>query len=326
MTCVEVVSPTKNNAGTIEKDTDGNDVILGDILIHKETILQLEKIMKSIPKTKATVLLNEYVEKSIAERKIIEESSELSSVKLSYLVDDYNLPTSSMKELGAILFGISRLEKRGVVTRTQIRGKNLSSLSSLKKRISALAKQCMVEQPDSPTPTTDSTIKDNDSDDVTSTKNSKDTQQNSSHVGNKKKRISNENPIDMNLDNLTNQVLTLPREFRPIRLSEDNTIRSENASRAASRSVNLPKLPELTAEIFVNNDDDELTVNDEDMTVSVFEASHESEIQSKRKKIESDICKLIDLFKLPQYQKRILPSVESRRYSESLPQENKAQY
>ena len=113
MTCVEVVSPTKNDTGTIEKDTDGNDVILGDILIHKETILQLEKIMKSIPKTKATVLLNEYVEKSIAERKIIEESSELSSVKLSYLVDDYNLPTSSMKELGAILFGISRLEKRG---------------------------------------------------------------------------------------------------------------------------------------------------------------------------------------------------------------------
>ena len=175
MTCVEVVSPTKNDTGTIEKDTDGNDVILGDILIHKETILQLEKIMKSIPKTKATVLLNEYVEKSIAERKIIEESSELSSVKLSYLVDDYNLPTSSMKELGAILFGISRLEKRGVVTRTQIRGKNLSSLSSLKKQIATLSKQCMVEQPESPTPTTDSIINDNDSDDNSSTKNKEDT-------------------------------------------------------------------------------------------------------------------------------------------------------
>ena len=64
------------------------------------------------------------------------------------------------------------------------------------------------------------------------------------------------------------------------------------------------KLLELTAEIFVNNEDDKLTIKDEDMTVSVNEATHESEIQSTRKKIESDICKLIDLFKLPQYQNK----------------------
>ena len=86
------------------------------------------------------------------------------------------------------------------------------------------------------------------------------------------------------------------------------------------------KLLELTAEIFVNNEDDKLTIKDEDMTVSVNEATHESEIQSTRKKIESDICKLIDLFKLPQYQKQILPSMESQKFSKSLSQENKDQY
>ena len=122
-------------------------------------------------------------------------------------------------------------------------------------------------------------------------------------VGHQNKISNNENPIDMNSDNLTHQVLTLPREFRPICLSEHNTIRSENASKATSGSVNLPKLSKLTAETLVNNDDDALTVNDEDITVSVNEVSHKSEIQSKRKKIESDICKLVDLFKQPHYQK-----------------------
>ena len=55
----------------------------------------------------------------MAERKIISTLNE-SSVKLSHLLDDYNLPASSMKELEVVLFGTSRLKKYGVVTRTQI--------------------------------------------------------------------------------------------------------------------------------------------------------------------------------------------------------------
>ena len=74
----------------------------------------------------------------------------------------------------------------------------------------------------------------------------------------------------MNLDTLTDQVLTLPREYRPIRLSQNNTICSENASKASSCSVNLPKLPELTAEIFVNNDNDIISV-DSNTTVHCYE-------------------------------------------------------
>ena len=58
-------------------------------------------------------------------------------------------------------------------------------------------------------------------------------------VGHQNKVSNNENPIDMNLHNLTNQVLTLPREFRTICLSQDSTIHSENASKAASCTVNL---------------------------------------------------------------------------------------
>ena len=165
-----------------------------------------------------------FLEKLIARRMIrIQQPSEL-SVKLSYLLDDYNVPTSLMKELEAVLIGISRLEKRGVVTRTQIRGKNLTSLASLKIQIATLSKQCMVEQPDSPIPMTDSTINVNDSDDNSSTKNKEDTQKSTS-VSHQNIVSNNKNPIDMNLDNMTNQVLTLPRESRPIRLSEDNTIR-----------------------------------------------------------------------------------------------------
>ena len=143
-----------------------------------------------------------FLEKLIARRTIrIQQPSEL-SVKLSYLLDDYNVPTSLMKELEAVLIGISRLEKRGVVTRTQIRGKNLTSLASLKIQIATLSKQCMVEQPDSPIPMTDSTINVNDSDDNSSTKNKEDTQKSTS-VSHQNIVSNNKNPIDMNLDNLT---------------------------------------------------------------------------------------------------------------------------
>ena len=47
--------------------------------------------------------------------------------------------------------------------------------------------------------------------------------------------------------------------------------------------MNVPKLPDLSVEIFVDRQGDELTVNDEEMTVRVHEGTHKSEIQSKRK-------------------------------------------
>ena len=76
--------------------------------------------------------------------------------------------------------------------------------------------------------------------------------------------------------------------------------------------MNIPTLPDFSAEILVDNKAvEELTVNDEEVTVSVIEGNHDSEIQSKTKKIGTDISKMRDLFNLPQYQKWILPSVES---------------
>ena len=88
---------------------------------------------------------------------------------------------------------------------------------------------------------------------------------------------------------MTDQVLTLPREFRPIRLSHDSTIRTEGGGQSKATcekisEVNTPKLPEFSAEIFVDKVREELTVNDEEMTVSVIECNHNSEIQSRTKK------------------------------------------
>ena len=87
-------------------------------------------------------MFTQYVEKSLNERST--STSSESSVRISLLLDDYNLPVSTKKELGAIIFDIYKLEKHGVVTRTKICGKNLISLTSFKKGVAALAKQCMI--------------------------------------------------------------------------------------------------------------------------------------------------------------------------------------
>ena len=323
MACVEVGT----NGATIDNHFESTDILLGNIVIQNETILQFHKVMKSLPKTKATLLMNQYVEKSMNERSI--STSSASSIKLSMLLDDYNLPSSTMKELGSILFAISKLEKIGLVTRTQQRGKNLTSLTTIRKQMASLAKHCMVLQPDSPAATnksSESTIIANNSDD-NSSEVVKIGTRNSSNVVDQ-----TEIPIDTNMDNLTDQVLTLPREFRPIRLSHDCTITTAEDGISKARcekpsDLNIPTLPDFSSEILVDNKAaEELTVNDEEVTVSVIEGNHDSEIQSKTKKIETDISKLIDLFNLPQYQKRILPSVESRKFSTNLPLDNKDRY
>ncbi len=143
-------------------------------------------------------------------------------MKLSMLLDDYNLPSSTMKELGSILIGISKLEKIGLVTRTQQHGKNLTSLTgAIQKQMASLAKHCMVLQPDSPAPTnksSESTIIANKLDD-NSSEVTKTGTQNSSNVVDQ-----TEISIDTNMDNLADQGLTLPREFQPICLSHHFTI------------------------------------------------------------------------------------------------------
>ena len=48
---------------TIKKHSESTNMLLGDIVIQNETILEFHKVMKSIPKTKASLLLNQYVEK-----------------------------------------------------------------------------------------------------------------------------------------------------------------------------------------------------------------------------------------------------------------------
>ena len=150
-------------------------------------------------------------------------------MKLSWLLDDYNLPASTMRELGAKLFDISKLEKHGVVTRTQQRGKNLTSITVIRKQMASLAKHCMILQPTSPTPTNESTIIANESDENSSQATKTDT------LVSSKNNDTTEIPIDTNLDSLIDQVLTLHREFRPIRLSHDSTIRTEEGGQSKAK-------------------------------------------------------------------------------------------
>ena len=51
-----------------------------------------------------------------------------------------------------------------------------------------------------------------------------------------------------------------------------------------------------------------------------------NKIKDKRQKIESEISQLIDLFKLPEYQQTVLPSVGKRKSSPNLFKDNKLRY
>ena len=66
--------------------------------------------------------------------------------------------------------------------------------------------------------------------------------------------------------------------------------------------VNVPTLPEFNTEIYLDQNEMESIIGD-DITVSVADdKTTNNEIKDKQQKIESEISKLIDLFKLPEYQ------------------------
>ena len=89
--------------------------------------------------------------------------------------------------------------------------------------------------------------------------------------------INNDNDVvDTNMDRLTDQVLDLPREYRPIRLDQDQTISSMKSKLKTgdhkSTVINIPTLPEITDEIYVDNARaDCMSANDEELTVSCVE-------------------------------------------------------
>ena len=80
------------------------------------------------------------------------------------------------------------------------------------------------------------------------------------------------------MERLTDQVLDLPREYRPIRLAQDQTISSTKSKGKTgddgSSVIDVPTLPEITDEIYVDNARaDSMSANDEELTVSCVETS-----------------------------------------------------
>ena len=318
---------------------ESTDEFWGTINISFDTVLELQKIIKAVPRTRTMKTLEDFIDKVVDDHS---SKKDTSTIQVFRLMKQLNLPSSMIKELSSILFGINRLKNVGVVTRNQAKGKHLLPLSTLKKRIAVLSKKCN---------TTDksSTTKDNDSRTTNSCKNSisSDTITDGhsttaspkiAEISRSRKRDDSSrtveasiveqlnddsfNHFENDIDTLTDEVLNLPREFRPLRLANDTTINSKSAA----TSISVPNLPPFTSEIYIDENTELMSANDEELTQSFIDEFEGEDIKSRRKKIESDISKLIDIFNLPSYQKKVLPSVAKRNYSANIMEENKHRY
>ena len=328
--------------------TDIREEFWKDIDISFQTVLEFQRIIHSSQQTKAIVTLSDYVDKVLSPRNT-NRTTGYKFIKIGEIQKECMLPPSTMKELGLILFGINKLKDIGVTTRGQKRGKNLLTLTAMRARILHLSSKCNTKDDvsvqiydDTTSNKSHNSRKLNDSDnDSSKTETDIDTEIGSSKNNMMKKRdmvqtkassIDNENDVvDTNIDRLTDQVLDLPREFRPIRLAHDQTISKKQLYASLTNdsiAIDVPTLPEFSKEIYVDkNGVDNAITNDEELTVScVADITEPNEINKMQKKIESEISKLIDLFKLPQYQKTVLPSVVKRKTSTNLYEDNQVRY
>ena len=227
-------------------------------------------------------------------------------MKLGDILKECSLPPSTIKELSTILFGINTLKHIEVSTCRQKTGKNLLTLTALRSRIRVISKKCdttdevavsICESTSSTKETDKSKASDNDSKKTVSDEETKltstATKMKPPRNRNNISTINNDDDVvDPNIDRLTDQVLNLPREYRPICLAQDETIRSKNSNHKngddeSSNHIDVPTLPEITNEIYVHNAGaDSMSANDEELTVSCVETSipEPNEIQKKREK------------------------------------------
>ncbi len=295
--------------------------------IPLQTVIELRKLLNSFQKTKAITMLSGFVENVISNHN--EKSSPTDNfIKMGDIMKECLLPTSMIEELSIVLFGINKLKNVGVKTRNEKNGKNLITLTALKTRIRNLSQKC-------------NTI-DDEAEVVHGNSNSSNSSKISSIKSTNKEQpmamIHNDNLMETNIDRLTDDVLNLPREYRPIRLENDKAIstkgtadkedNTEQSSKVTAK-VHVPSLPAFTNEIYVDTDAmDDISLAVDELTVSVDNADipESNETKKKRKKIESKISQLIDMFELPQYQKSVLPSASKRKTSTNLCKDNQLRY
>ena len=103
---------------------NSTDEFWGNLIIPFDTVIELQKIIKIFPKTRAMKTLEEFIDKVVDDHS---SQVDTSTVQVFRLMKEFKLTSSTVKELSSILFGINRLNV-GVVTRNQAKGKHLSSI------------------------------------------------------------------------------------------------------------------------------------------------------------------------------------------------------
>ena len=127
------------------------------------------------------------------------------------------LPTSTMmEELSIILFRINKLKNGGVKSRNGKNGKNLITLTALKTSIQNLSSKFNITDKEVEICYNNNTSK---SSSISSTKTTNEEQP--------ILMVTSDNLMETNIDRLTNDVLILPRENRPICLAHDQTMSSK---------------------------------------------------------------------------------------------------
>ena len=100
-----------------------------------ETIIEIQKPLKSIQKTKAIRTLLGFIDKVVLDHKCKDSTSTDDFVKIRDIMKVCILPSSTVEERTIILFGVNRLKNNtGVRTCSQKSGKNLVTLTALKQR------------------------------------------------------------------------------------------------------------------------------------------------------------------------------------------------
>ena len=231
------------------------------------------------------------------------------------LLDLVQLPHEASVDLqNLLLFSMNRKKKTTVQYQTRnaannsSKGKQISSISKLRQQFIELTKKCKLVE-------TCTTTNDPQNIPVAETTDNSTQLDTITDCVDTITEVVEAFPIDPNNestndDELTEQVLTLPRKFRPIDLKNDRILQTDNDIINGNISVTTITVPKLPAMI-PNN---------------VICTGNGNVGKKVSKKSRSKIHQLIDLLDQPEYMKRELPSKHLRETSMNIEADNKSKY
>ena len=231
------------------------------------------------------------------------------------LLDLVQLPHEASVDLqNLLLFSMNRKKKTTVQYQTRnaannsSKGKQISSISKLRQQFIELTKKCKLVE-------TCTTTNDPQNIPVAETTDNSTQLDTITDCVDTITEVVEAFPIDPNNestndDELTEQVLTLPRKFRPIDLKNDRILQTDNDTINGNISVTTITVPKLPAMI-PNN---------------VICTGNGNVGKNVSKKSRTKIHQLIDLLDQPEYMKRELPSKHHRETSMNIEADNKSKY